>query len=230
MSYARLLTVVTPASDKALIASTDARDELGATTAQLSDARLTRWIAEASAAIVAAVDRPLRAETVTETLRTTSYVVDSPGEHFYERVGYSPAYGPITPGISLKRYPVTSVASLVEDTFTLVQDTDFEVDAVAGIMYRLAGTIRTCWSGQLITVTYTGGWPNLSDVELDIQTAVQIVLRHRYHTQGRDPALRQISVPGVLEQQLQVGSMSTNPTQLPDDAWALVQRYRDRHI
>jgi hypothetical protein len=233
MRYSRILTVTTPAQDTMLVSLATAKDELDLTTSD-KDARITRWIVEASAAITGYVNRKLRLETVVETFRADAYVSEAPGEHFYPRettyagTGFSDQ--PI-PGIPLKRYPIVSMASIVEDTVTLDPAADYEVDAENGIVYRLSGTTRIPWTGQVEVFSYSGGYATTDDVEPDIQTACLLMLKHRMAAQGRDPLLQRLSIPGVIDQQFWVGQTTkTAQSGLVPEAEDLVERFRDRHV
>jgi hypothetical protein len=230
MRYSRILAVTTAAPDTMLVPLATAKDELDITTSD-TDGRITRWIVEISAAITGYVNRKLRLETVVETLRANAYVSEAPGEHFYPRettyagTGYTDA---LIPGIALKRYPITAMTSVVEDTVPLDPAADYEVDAEAGIVYRLSGTVRIPWTGQVEVFTYSGGYATADDVEPDIQTACLLMLKHRKAALGRDPMLQRQSIPGVIDQQFWVGQTTqTALSGLSPEAEDLVTRFRD---
>lgn len=231
MSYTSLLTVTAPAADYMLVGLATAKDELGITVST-TDARITRWILEAGAAIQGAIGgRVLRAEGVTELFRARGNYnfYDAPGEHFHPRTALGQFHEAV-PGLRMRRYPIVSVGSIVEDeTTTLVAGTDYEVDGEAGIIYRLNAGFRIGWYARQILVTYVGGYVAVADVPLDIQTAVMLMLRYRRGAQTRDPTLRQRTVPGVLEEQYQVAA-SVESTALPSDVEGYICRFRDVHM
>jgi hypothetical protein len=222
MRYARLLSVTVPASDRTLVSLATVKDELVITDSRL-DSRLTRWIGEISAMIEHVVGRTLRAETVSETLRSTACIGATHGEHDYPRMNrYDDT---AATGLRLTRYPIQTITSVTEDDIVLTAGVDYETDAQAGLLYRLSGTVRIPWYGQVLVVVYTGGYPALTDVPADLQGACLVLLQTRKSSQMRDPALRQINIPGVLEQQFQV---TVGPTGgLPLEVDAVLQRYRD---
>ena len=100
-----LLTVLTPASSRALTTLATVKDEIGITD-DAADARLQRWIDEASERIETYLGRVLTAETVRETFRLTG-----------------------APGcLGLARRPVTAIVSIDVDSVTLASD-QYEVGA-----------------------------------------------------------------------------------------------------
>jgi hypothetical protein len=225
MGYSRLLSVLTPAADRSLVALAVVKDELGITDAA-TDTRLTRWIREASATIEGEIGRPLRAEIVQETFRAhhRNHHNDWPCADWSYRLN-----PPTGASLLLVRYPIVAIDSIVEDGSTLDADTDYEIDDRAGILYRLSGTVRIPWYGQTIVVRYTGGWDTLDAVEPDMQTACLYLLRHRLVNTQRDPLLRTVSIPGVIEQQYWLGAPGDRAG-LPDDVERLISRYRDARL
>lgn len=230
MFYSRILSVVTAASDPMLVSLATAKDELDITDNTL-DFRLTRWIKEASSEITGYIGRPLRLETVTETLRTDAWRPDAPGEHFYPRDSlYGVSLAGLLPvaGLALRRYPIASVTAITEDGIALDPTSEFEIDSEYGIIYRLSGSVRTPWCSALIQITYAGGYATADDVPGDIQKACLLALKHRRAAQTRDPMLRRVSTPGVLEQEWTTGS-GKSATGLPTEAIDVIDHYRDVH-
>lgn len=231
MIYDNIFAVVTPATDYALVDIAAVKDEFDITDAS-TDTRLARWILEAGAAIQGplGIARVLRADTLSsQTFRGMAYQPDAPGEHFYPSNG-GPLQAPShVPGLRLRRYPIVSVSSIVEDGTTLDPAADYEIDGEAGLIYRLSGTSRVQWYAQLVVVLYVGGYVNLTDVPADIRTACLLMLNHRRSSQARDPMLKQISIPGVIERQFWVGSTGDNAA-LPPEVNALISGYRDWHV
>jgi hypothetical protein len=226
MAYTRILSVVTPASDTLLVSLDTTKDELNILDTSI-DTRITRWITEESAELVAAIGRPLRAEAVIETLRANSYRIDAPGEHFYPSYGNFDR-GTRVNGLSLRRYPIQSVTSIVEDGTALDPAADYEIDAEFGIVYRLTAGVRIAWYGQTEVITYTGGYPSVAAVPSDIAKAVLTMVKHRRAGQTRDPMLRQVSIPGVIDQQFI--TPNGKDSGLPQEVCAVIDKYRDVHI
>lgn len=218
-----LLTVITPASDYNLVSLAAAKDELDVTDSSI-DTRLTRWLREAKDAIEAVIGRVLRAEAVSETFRWSGF-----RHQFHAHCGRGHGMGEIVPGLLVKRYPIQVVTEIIEDTIVLVAGTDYEVDAGAGIIYRLSDTSRIPWTGQLVVVDYTGGYLTADDVPGDIQTACLTLLKHRRASQTRDPTLKALSIPGVIDRQYWVGG-SGDYAGLPPEVLGLIERYRDKHL
>jgi len=106
----------------------------------------------------------------------------------------------------LKRYPVETIISVAEDGNAL--DPSYqELDADNGLLWRLDGEgFRTWWRHiTTLTVQYTGGYVLPANVPLRLQTAALTMIKHRWGTRERDPSLRQVSIPGVIERQYWVG-------------------------
>jgi hypothetical protein len=104
-------------------------------------------------------------------------------------------------GLILARHPVAMVTTLVADSVSLIEGTDFEVDAPAGIVHRLSGDARRCWSAGKITVEYTAGWLLPSQDGCDLPGDVRRLCINRvarmWSAKGRDPSLRSESTEGI---------------------------------
>lgn len=204
-----LLTVLTPASSRALTTLAAVRDEIDA-GADDTDARLTRWIAEESARIEARLGRVLVSEDVRETFRL---------DHRDRWHANPPDH------LRLTRRPVTAIASAVVDGAILDPDR-FETDAEAGLVFRLRGSRREPWCGRMIEVTYTGGYPSIGALPRPIEAACLGLIRHRWAARGRDPMLRSLAIPGVATEQYWVGSTGEEGDMPPEIA-ALLEPYRN---
>jgi hypothetical protein len=166
-----MLTVVTPAETCDLVRFNEAREALGLAGGG-SDVELKRWIGEASAAIVKFCNRTFAQETVAETFRLES----------------------CKPALLLSRFPVVSIASVVENGAAL-SATDYELASDSGQLMRLSADAPAVWSGKTI-VTYVAGH-TLDDMPKDIKrAAVLLVNQYRYST-IRDPQLRGNAVEGI---------------------------------
>src|SRR5580704_1519164 len=107
-------TVTTAASSYDLTTLAIVKDEL-AITDGASDATLKRYLSWASAALAQECNRVFAVETVQDQIWPQRDI------------------NPVAPGfevLQLSRWPIVSVASLIEDATTpLVKDTDFVLDA-----------------------------------------------------------------------------------------------------
>ncbi len=196
-----LLTVLTPASSRALTTLATVKDELGITDDE-SDARLHRWIDEASGRIEAYLDRILASETVQETFRLSG----------------APAC------LRLARRPVTAIASAEVDGATLAAD-QYEIDAPAGLLYPISGQQRIRWFGRTVIVTYTGGYTSVETLPRPIEAACLGLLRHRWAARDRDPLLRSLAIPGVATEQYWVGAAGEGGD-IPPEIAALLDPFR----
>jgi hypothetical protein len=189
-----------------------------------SDAALGRLISAASARMAAECDRVFLKESVTETFRATQQL---PGlaTNYYSQT-------PVEP-LVLKRRPVRTLTSLTADSVALVAGTDFELDALAGVAYRLTGDTRTVWTNQKIVAVYDAGYDppgttggSALSVPQDLQAAVRSLVRTAWFGRGRDPLVRSEEVPGVLRQDYWVGSVPGS-SDLPADVLDAVETYRN---
>lgn len=222
------LTVIQAASDTSLVDLDTLKDELDITDGS-ADTRMLRWIKEESGKIFKCVDRLLVAETVVETFRRAGYPSnhfhDAPGEHFYPHDHNSPGVS----GIHVSRYPIQEITQIVVDG-TPLDLTDIEVDPDHGLLYALSGTNRIPWSGAVVTVSYTGGYEP-DEIPEDLQAACLLAVKHRLAARKRDPMLRSMNVPGVLEQQFWVGPQPGGDiSSLPPEVESALEPYREHRL
>lgn len=183
-----LTTVVTPASTYNLIDLATLKTLLGV-SGTASDAYLTALIPIVSTRIAQYCNRVLPAEAVID-------------QFWAQRDGFPIANRGAAPPVQLTRYPVQTLTSVVETVAglptTLVQGTDFNLDPVKAQLTRLDFSgYPVKWQPNLIAVTYTGG---LSPIPPDIAFAAAAWIQAMRSAQGRDPALRSQTSPGVFEQ------------------------------
>lgn len=200
------------------------RDELGLADSS-QDARLERYILQASAAIEGYCDREFRKTATTERLQASG-----------------------TTRLVLARRPLVSIASIVMDDETL--DTDgYEIqDADAGIVYREDGwpRIDAVVAGSIgldpiagtakadIVATYTGGYvlPNdatgTRNLPYDIEQACILTVTSLYRGRGRDRSVASKATgdasisyrnPNAI---IGVGAAGV----IPDEAAVLLSKYR----
>jgi hypothetical protein len=216
--YRRTSLIETSTGADTALADLDVvKDELGITDSSI-DPRLTRWIIEASGSIESYVGRFLRARTVIESFEATN----DPGHcrHWSGR-GTRP--------LGLSIYPIVSVDLVIRDGITLAPD-DYRISPDVGQLLMLSGDTPCSWYGQRIEVTYTGGWVDLTDVPANVAAACTTLVSYRRSSRARDPALRQISVPGVMDRiyySAPVASGAGASSGLPSEVAASVDYLRD---
>lgn len=157
----RITTVITPAPSYDLVSLQDLCDDLSITTTD-DDAYLMRAISKASLAAAQYCDRVLVNETVQDRFD----------------FGWKSAET-----LKLSHYPVTQLQSITQGGVTLVEGTDFILDAATGVLYPTACT----WGGEALIVEYDGGY---SDIPLDLQGAVTDIVKALQFNRTRDPLLR----------------------------------------
>lgn len=185
-----ILTVTTAATDLTLLTMAELRQATGIATGQ--DDKLNALGRGIAAAITshcnvrsAGVTPPtLRLETLTEVFRP-----DCPLDQ-----------------LILARRPLVSITSVVEDLVT-VETTDYEMDAGLGLLHRLTDDYRAWWSASKITVVYTAGW---SSVPENLRNAAMKLATALTASEGQDPALRSLTIPGVIAKEWWV-SEADNP-------------------
>jgi hypothetical protein len=191
-----MLTVITPATSTDLATLAVVKAALGiAGTGE--DLTLPPLIARGSAAIATACNRVLVSETVEESLRNASQL-----------------------GLTLDRYPVTSITTITQDGTTLAP-TDFEADLSTGIVERLNGDRIGCWSRGRTVVRYVAGW-SLETMPADIVQALIATVASFRSQADRDPLLRAVDITGVERCEWQVGGADG----LPGAVLALLEPYR----
>lgn len=175
-----LLTVLTPAADRALLTIDELREAAGLTDGE-SDAALLRLGARVAAGITASC-RVRRAGTTPPTLRSE---VLSEAFRVECRIG----------SLWLSRVPVSAIASVTEDGTALAAD-DYEIDTVSGEIKRLSGGEVTLWPIARVTVAYTAGWVEVPD---DLRQAAMVAASHLWSDRGRDPNTKRERTEGEGE-------------------------------
>lgn len=173
-----ILTITDPATERNLCALAQVEAELGIEGSGEDDA-LTALIAQASAAIESYCKRSLVLEGVEELFR--------PGRRLEE--------------IVLARYPVADGASITVDGVAL-GPADYELDASAGLAWRLSGDHRVAWAARKIVVDYDAGYvPPAQGAAVtlppDIQRACMTLVVSYHQNQGRDLSVRSESTQDV---------------------------------
>ncbi|EHM01152.1 hypothetical protein HMPREF9946_02227 [Acetobacteraceae bacterium AT-5844] len=170
-----ILTVITAAPSRRLT-TIDAARAQGLIGSEVSDTMVGAWIDQASASIASYCRRPFAREEVREVVRTA---------------GAAPLF--------LSRSPIVGDPALSAGGVPLAGE--IEVDAAAGLIYRLHGDERCAWDRTRIEVTYTAGWvlpgSPARDLPQDVEQACLILMAARGASLGRDPMLRSETTEGV---------------------------------
>lgn len=207
-----MLTLQSPAPDRALLTLAELREAVGLDEADGSrDASLIRL----GAAVADTIARTcgvapagnaiptLRAETVTETLRLRF----------------------CRSSLLLSRLPVGTISSVSIDGVEADAST-YEAEAASGLLHRLAGACRVEWNPGTVVVTYVGGW---AVVPSDLSRAAAKLAKSFWAEQRRsDPSLRSREIPGVITETWWVGP-SSDPA-VPQDVRDLLADYMQYSI
>jgi hypothetical protein len=197
-----ILTVITAATDRALLTTAELRDAVGAS---LTDPQLMTLGNRVAAAIARAcgvaeggtVPVTLRLETLSETFRTRD----------------------CRRRLMLSRRPVVSITSVTEGG-TAVAVSDYEFDGPAGLLTRFSAGDLTDWpSCSRIVVVYSAGYESVPDDLKDIASRLAATWAIN---KGRDLTLKRDRIDGVGEQEYWVDPDADSV--LPDDIMAALRR------
>lgn len=213
-----MLTVSSVAEATALTTLEELKAQLSITATD-EDAYLESQITRSSAAIctylnvAAATDgsRTLGRETLIETFRLDKY----------------------QPELVLARYPVTSIASVVEDGTTLTA-AEYEVRS-GGVLVKLTtDDDETCWPPLKVVVTYTAGWllPDQDGRTLpeDIEDAAIGLIKAVRFNRTRDPNLRGENILESLYSYTLFAPSENKDGIMPADVASLLEPYRNVNI
>lgn len=202
MAFAISTTVTAAAASYDLTTLATVKEELSIST-NANDAALKRYISSASAAAAQYCNRVFAAETITDQFLPVpdpSFVIFA---------------GRIQP-LQLSRWPVVMTAPPVvtENRIVLVAGTDYLLDPLAGSVTRLDPNGNpNSWRPYIITVSYTSGYV---PIPLDVDDAVVRMVTRRFASKGRDPNLKQLNVPGVIEQSWWIATGTDSGNMAPD--------------
>lgn len=195
-----ITTVVTPAASYDLTTLAIVKEELGVTNG-VSNAILQRYLTSASAAAAQYCNRVFPAETIKD--------------EFWAQRDHSPrVISGRVESLQLSRWPIVSVTSVTENSVALVDGTDFRIDYPDGQLIRLnTNGYPRIWPAYPVVAVYVGGF---ASIPTDVADAIIRMVRARWIGRGRDPMTRQISIPGVIEQQFWVPTGADGGNMSPD--------------
>jgi hypothetical protein len=201
-------TVLVPATSYDLTTLSIVKDELSIADAS-KDVSLKRYITSASAAASQYCNRVFQLEGMKD-------------EFWPDRERYRYQLPGGVDVLQLSRWPVASpITSVVENGVTLVEGTDFRVDYASVTLIRLdRNQYPRKWHAWPTIATYSGGFVDIPD---DVADAIIRMVTRRFAAKGRDPNLKQQSIPGVIEQQwwistgTETGNMSPDITDVLDN-------------
>lgn len=231
--------MVTPADSQDLTTLANVKLELGITTTA-EDATIAMWIDQASGVVSDYCNRSFGQETVLETIRNRQrsygpfWTGLGGGYSGYSGAGIIGGFGTLgreIEAIILRRNPIVSITSVVEDGNTLVEGTDFEADYTNGIMTRLDGNgFERRWYFQNLLVTYVAGYELLGTLPIAIERATITLVKVLRAAATRDPFLMTETIPGVRTAQYAVGRYAGTGTGAttwpPEDVINAIAPYR----
>ncbi|SHJ70356.1 Phage gp6-like head-tail connector protein [Bradyrhizobium lablabi] len=176
------------------------------------DATLKRYITSASAAASQYCNRKFQAEQLQD-------------EFWPDREPFQYTLPGGVDVLQLSRWPVIApIISVVENGIALVENTDFRVNYDTGTLIRLDSLnfYPRKWAAWPIVAKFVGGF---ADIPEDIEDAIIRMVTRRYASKGRDPNLKQQSIPGVIEQQFWI-STGTESGNFANDIADVLNSYR----
>jgi hypothetical protein len=202
-------TVLEAAASKDLTDLATVKDELNISGTE-ADAKLTRYIQEASAAAQQFCNRVFAVESIRDQFWPMRDAIPSP-----------------LPGgempLQLTTWPLVSVESVVENGTALVEDVDYKIDADMGQLIRLdANGYPRRWPTFAIVVEYDAGYATIPP---DVRGKIVRMVTARYFAGGRDPSLRSENIPGVRDASWWVAT-GTDAGNLPPDVLDVLNNYR----
>lgn len=96
----------------------------------------------------------------------------------------------------LARDIAPAIASVAEDG-TALASADWLLDG--SLLYRLQADQQAAWTGSKVVVSYDAGYALLTDVPYDLERCCIDLVRAGWRARGRDPALKSMRVPDVLD-------------------------------
>ena len=185
------------------------KDELKKTDTK-DDGTLQRFLTSASLAVQQYCNRVFQVEVVLD-------------EFWPQRDGYPGLVrGGLAP-LQLSRFPLTAVASVVEDGTTLTVATDYRIDYAKGQLIRLdSNPYPRSWPSLAIAVQYSAGFATIPN---DVADAVVRMIKQRWFARGVDTSIKHEMIPGVREYDRWV-STGDEAGNMPPDVVDILDNYR----
>jgi hypothetical protein len=168
-----MLSVTEANTDRDLTLLASVKAEMGITD-RASDELIARYITQASDIVAKYCNRVFAIETVTDTFRVRSGAQ----------------------GLTLSRYPVTEIVSIVEGSTTLTADL-YEIDLECGILERLQSDCIIRWPAGKTVVTYKSGFTLPNGLPDGIERATVLLVKQYLNAGDRDPTVRSETVEGA---------------------------------
>lgn len=196
-----ILTVTTAASSYDLTTLDNVKAELNVSD-NSKNTILKRYISSASVAAASYCNRVFQVETVSEQFFYGTFErYNSVSRHTIKR-------------LQLKRWPLTAITSVTEDSTALVANTDYLADNSVGTLIRLGSDTKpVAWSPLPLTVVYSAGY---ATTPADVEDAVIRMVVKRYQAKGRDPSLKSENLPGVRDVTYWIATGTESGNMTPD--------------
>lgn len=227
-----MLTVTTPATNRALITLAAVKVELGITSTT-EDTYLNTKIPQVIDEIYDYM-KVKRAADGTRTIAQEGLLeIFRPERSGRSRVGLGVIsdFG-ITSinrrkSLVLARWPVTAIASVTEGTSTL-DPSQYEVTE-AGVLTRLSSGYAIGWSHSVVQVAYTAGWilatDNTRTLPESIAAAAIDYVKELRLSRRRDSRLKAVNVAGISDREFWVGQVGEEGS-MPPNVTSRLDRYR----
>jgi hypothetical protein len=211
-----VLSIADPNDDRSLLTTAELRAAAGLSSGDSSqDATLVPLGAYVSAVITKACKVPsagaleptMRLETVTETFLFKS----------------------LQKSLVLARRPVVELVSVTQ-TSSLLSETEYSLDAAAGILYRanIAGYHYTMpngpwgwWPCGNTVIEYSAGY---EDVPADLKYAAIKFVQAEIAQGSRDPNLKMLEITGVSRREWWVSDKQLNTSAVPGEVMDILTR------
>lgn len=225
-----IISVVTAPLTATLTTLPNAKGDL-AITSSADDAYITGLIARASNVVADHCGRVFGSQSVTETFRYGSGSYIGPSAQAVAPYG-TPLAMQFKP-VSLAGFPITTFSIVENSDPALTQGVDYDLDALAGLAWRIRGGLRSWWGVPTVVASYTYGYVLPNDTTISgvpslpgaVEEATISLVRNAYMRRGRDPSV-------ILEVQEGIGrtgyaKVETVSGMAIDDALAeMLQPYR----
>lgn len=205
----RIATVINPADSLLLTDVATMKDELGIAADDTSkDARLARYIAEASSQIHSFCKRIFPVQTYRNSFRQPRHCED---------------YGPLI----LSDAPLVELLGISEDGIAL-DAACYETDATPGFIWRLHDGFgwhhrpRRGWRGCEVTVDFRAGF---EEIPPDVAAAAIETVTYLQSVRGRDPLLKAREGPTYGREEWWIGPMPQMTGGLPQRAAQMLEGY-----